>query len=123
MSTKPTHTLLLIDDDLSMHRLVNELFKSQVKQLWLSENPHEGLRLALTHKPSLILLDNHMPSMNGTEVLQHLREIPGTHDIPVIMMTADNQLATVTWAKHYGSPVIYSSPVIPNSCWPRSALC
>jgi CheY-like chemotaxis protein len=101
MSTH-AHTLLLIDDDLSMHRLVSELLKSRVKHLWLSENPHEGLRLALTYKPSLILLDNHMPSMNGTEVLQHLREMPGTRDIPVIMMTADNQLATVTGDKHDG---------------------
>jgi CheY-like chemotaxis protein len=54
MSTH-AHTLLLIDDDLSMHRLVSELLKSRVKHLWLSENPHEGLRLALTYKPSLIL--------------------------------------------------------------------
>jgi CheY-like chemotaxis protein len=102
MSVQPTHTLLLIDDDVSMHRLVNELLKSRVKQLWLSENPHEGLRLALTYKPSLILLDNHMPSMNGTEVLQHLRDMPGTRDIPVIMMTADNQRETVLWAKEHG---------------------
>ncbi|PKL74618.1 MAG: hypothetical protein CVV27_19570 [Candidatus Melainabacteria bacterium HGW-Melainabacteria-1] len=98
-STLPSaHTLLAIDDDVSMLSLVRLLLEPQLARVWTSEDPHEGLRLAIIHKPSLILLDNHMRDMNGIEVLHQLRKMPATREIPVIMLTGDNSLATVQTA-------------------------
>lgn len=90
-----TKSLLAVDDDPSILMMVSLIFKPLVPQLWTSTDPHEGLRLAMMHKPSVILLDNHMGDMLGIEVLRQLRRMPNTARIPVLMMTADSSLDTV----------------------------
>ncbi|GAI06799.1 unnamed protein product [marine sediment metagenome] len=49
-----------------------------------SANGQEGLRLLFTEKPDLVLLDVVMPSMDGWQTCQRIREIS---DIPIIMVT------------------------------------
>jgi CheY-like chemotaxis protein len=48
-----------------------------------------GLDLAQQHDPDLVLLDLHLPDMPGAEILRRLRGDPRTHDIPVIVISAD----------------------------------
>ena len=47
----------------------------------------EGLRLARTHLPALILCDLSMPGLGGVEVLRMLKDDPITTDIPRILMS------------------------------------
>lgn len=49
----------------------------------------DGLALARERRPDIILLDIHLPGMDGYEVLQRLRADPGLRDIPVIALSAD----------------------------------
>lgn len=90
--------ILAVDDDAMCIELIRYILDSRVGTLWTSQDPNEGLRLAITYKPDLILLDNHMPGMNGIELLAQLRQIPATARIPVMMMTADSSLETVNTA-------------------------
>ena len=48
-----------------------------------------GIDLAHQHRPSLILLDLHLPDISGEEVLRRLLDDPLTASIPVVMVTAD----------------------------------
>jgi CheY-like chemotaxis protein len=48
-----------------------------------------GLELARQHRPDLILLDAHLPDLEGDEVLKRLRGDDATRDIPVIAVSAD----------------------------------
>jgi CheY-like chemotaxis protein len=48
-----------------------------------------GLDLARNHHPDLILLDVHLPDLDGAEVLTELRRDPTTRDIPVVVVSAD----------------------------------
>jgi CheY-like chemotaxis protein len=48
-----------------------------------------GLQLAREHHPDLVLLDLHLPGMTGREVLEELKQDPGTRDIPVVIVSAD----------------------------------
>jgi two-component system, sensor histidine kinase and response regulator len=50
----------------------------------------EGLALARSGRPDLVLLDMRMPGMDGFEVLRQMREDPGLRDLPVIFLTADD---------------------------------
>jgi CheY-like chemotaxis protein len=48
-----------------------------------------ALDLAREHRPDLILLDVHLPDIEGDEVLRRLREDPETRSIPVVMVSAE----------------------------------
>lgn len=56
----------------------------------------EGLTLAATTQPKVILLDLMMPEWDGKETLQHLKANQSTSSIPVILMTAKTQSAIAT---------------------------
>jgi len=51
----------------------------------------EALQKVEEENPDLVVLDVMMPYMDGFEVLQNLRRIPSTREIPVIMLTATAQ--------------------------------
>jgi len=91
----PFNILLSIDDDPSMLKLVKQVFAQDFKRILTSEDPREGLRLAMIYKPDLILLDNDMPGLSGLEILAQLRDMPGTQEIPVFMQTGNSQEETV----------------------------
>ena len=93
--------LLIVDDDPSMLRLVKLVFRDHIAEVLSSEDPREGLRLAMTYKPALILLDNDMPGLKGIDLLKQLKEMPGTTHIPVIMLTGNNGEETVKTAVKY----------------------
>lgn len=93
--------ILAVDDDPDMLLLITMVISKLVGQVYQTAFPREGLRLAITYKPDLIILDNDMPDMKGVEVLNHLREMPNTRQTPVLMLTADNSEASVKKAIQY----------------------
>ena len=48
-----------------------------------------GADLARQHQPDLILLDVHLPDLNGEQVLRRLQEASETRGIPVVVVSAD----------------------------------
>ena len=81
--------ILIIDDE----RDFAELLKANLEQMInyevvLAKDGREGLRLAVSEKPDLILLDVRMPGMDGLAVLKKLKADQRTLSIPVVMMTA-----------------------------------
>lgn len=83
-------TVLYIEDNLANLKLIERIFEEYPKITLLSAMQGSiGLDLAREHHPDLILLDLHLPDMNGDEVLRRLREGAGTRDIPVVMLSAD----------------------------------
>jgi CheY-like chemotaxis protein len=52
-------------------------------------NGRLGLELAATREPTVILLDLHLPDINGIDVLEALRADPKTSDVPVAILSAD----------------------------------
>jgi len=49
----------------------------------------QGIELARTHRPRLVILDLHLPDMHGQVVLARLQDDPLTRDIPVVILSAD----------------------------------
>ena len=82
------HVVLHIDDDDDVRTLVERAFarRADIKLVSASRGLL-GLELARVHRPSVVLLDPHMPDLSGDEVLQRLRADPLTSSIPVIMVT------------------------------------
>ena len=81
-------TVLVVDDiDFNIKLLESLLFPMGYQVLKAASGP-EAIEVAKSRLPDLILLDVMMPSMNGFEVCNKLREDPITAEIPVIFVSA-----------------------------------
>jgi len=83
--------ILTVDDDKVIRLLVCTAFRAFACKVFEAGDGVEGLALADREHPDLILLDNDMPVMNGTEMLSRLKASPVTRNIPVLMLTADSR--------------------------------
>jgi two-component system cell cycle response regulator DivK len=91
--------ILIIEDNEKNRKLMRDVLQFKGYRTVESENAEEGLRLAGTLAPALILMDIHLPGMNGIEALGALRAEPATRSIPVMAVTAsvmpqDRQMVT-----------------------------
>ncbi len=86
----PTETVLYVEDNQSNLRLVERILarRPHIKLLSAMDGPL-GVELARQHDPALILLDLHLPGMDGEEVLKHLKADERTARIPVVVVSAD----------------------------------
>jgi CheY-like chemotaxis protein len=96
-------TVLVIDDDPTIHDLVKRFLGKQGFQIRTANSGEEGLRLAKMIRPQAITLDVMMPGMNGWSVLTALKANPQTADIPVVIMTMvdDQNLGYALGAAEY----------------------
>ena len=80
-------------------------------QLEVSTLGLDGLAAIRQRRPSLILLDMHLPDIDGLELLRHLQADPETADIPVIVVSADATEARITGAIAAGATHYLTKPV------------
>jgi CheY-like chemotaxis protein/anti-sigma regulatory factor (Ser/Thr protein kinase) len=80
-------TALVIDDDPTVHDLMQRFLSKEGLHMRAATSGAEGLRLAHTLRPAVITLDVLMPGMDGWTVLTGLKSAPDLADIPVIMLT------------------------------------
>jgi DNA-binding response OmpR family regulator len=80
--------LLLVDDEPELGAVLEAMFAPRgyrVVQLFHGETVQAR---ALAERPSVILLDLHLPDLDGWEVCRRLKADPRTRRIPILMMTA-----------------------------------
>ena len=78
-------TILVVDDKISVRKLVREYLEIEGFRVVIATNGREALYIARSEKPDLILLDIMMPELNGYEFLKIYRR---ERDTPVILLTA-----------------------------------
>ncbi|HKQ24768.1 MAG TPA: response regulator [Burkholderiales bacterium] len=103
--------ILMIEDNEKNRKLMRDVLQFQGYKTAESENAEEGLRMAGALAPALILMDIHLPGMNGIEALGALRADPATRGIPVMAVTAsvmpqDRQMVTSAGFDAYQSKPI-----------------
>jgi DNA-binding response OmpR family regulator len=87
---KPVN-ILTIDDEESFTFFIKLNLQTETRhdfQVTTANSGEEGLKIAKTLRPDLILLDIMMPDICGTEVSEKLLLDPRTKNIPIIFMTA-----------------------------------
>ena len=82
--------ILLIDDEKTAHVLLKAVLGSRGFEVVSAMNGEEGLAMAVSEKPDIILLDVIMPTIKGREVCRRLKKDANTSSIPVIFLTAKN---------------------------------
>ena len=85
--------ILIVDDDPLNIRNAVRILKENYDVTYATSG-EKALELLEKDIPHLILLDLHMPGMNGFEVLENMKNQEKLQDIPVIFLTADSNQST-----------------------------
>jgi DNA-binding response OmpR family regulator len=80
--------ILAIDDHQDILNLIRLSLEPAGFRLIRTSNPKEGLSLAMSEEPDLLLLDLMMPELDGFELLRRLRRNPKLEKMPVIIVSA-----------------------------------
>src|SRR5512139_331519 len=110
--TKP-HILIVDDEPFNVDYLEQELEEAD-HETSVAVNGQEALDQVQRHAPDLILLDIMMPVMDGFEVLSRLKANPATRDIPVIVISAQNDLRSVVRGIQLGAEDYLPKPFEPT---------
>lgn len=84
--------ILIVDDDVETLRLVGLMLQRQGYKILAANNGAQGISMARTETPDLIILDVMMPDMDGYQVTAELRKDPQLADTPILMFTAKSQV-------------------------------
>jgi DNA-binding response OmpR family regulator len=102
MAEKPV--ILLVDDDPQFLDLYTLRLNQAGFQVLQAKNGKEGLELAKSQKPDLILLDVLMPVMDGAETLVALKGEETTKNIPILILTGlEDSAEDIKFAQESGA--------------------
>lgn len=90
MDTSVRPTVLVIDDESSIRGFLSEVLGARFNVL-TADSGLEGIRLAKSSAPDVILLDILMPGDDGLACLEELRRDQATKHLPILMLTALNE--------------------------------
>jgi two-component system, cell cycle response regulator DivK len=80
--------ILIIEDNERNLKLLRDVLQFNGFRTAEARTAEDGLALARSRTPDLVLLDLQLPGIDGMEAFQKLRESPPTADIPVVALTA-----------------------------------
>jgi DNA-binding response OmpR family regulator len=102
--------VLIVDDDRDMAKLLTEVLKDQGYRTTVARDGNEGLAIAESKSPDLIVLDIMMPRRSGFLVLERLRQMLG-EPIPVVILTGNMGDRHRSYAEMLGVSGYYYKPV------------
>ena len=111
MSKETVKKILVIDNDEYSLLLISDFLNFYNFQVITSVNSSNGLYLAATEKPDLIICDLNMPEPDGFEVLRQLRQDPAVANIPVLFLTFETDIASRRRALQLGANGYLTKPV------------
>jgi two-component system cell cycle response regulator len=110
-AVSPESRVLVVDDNAQNLELMAAYLESIPVQVETAGDGIEALEKIAASIPDLILLDIMMPRMSGFEVCRKLKSDPATREIPIIMVTALNELGDIERGVDSGTDDFVSKPV------------
>jgi DNA-binding response OmpR family regulator len=107
-------TVLLVDDDPVILRLLQVNFEMEGFQVRTAGDGQEGLEAALVEPPHIVISDVMMPRMNGLELVASLKAHPATAHIPVILLSAKAQVSDIKAGLDAGADDYVTKPFEPH---------
>ena len=95
-------TALIVDDNRTMADGVAQILDLLGVQAEVAYGARTGMIMLQQNTPDVIFLDINMPGVDGFEVMAYFRRLPQLKDVPVIIITSDDQPETALKAKTTG---------------------
>jgi CheY-like chemotaxis protein len=102
--------MLVIDDSATIVALLSRMLRQNDYTVLEAEDAETGLEIARTQQPELIFLDIVLPGMDGFAALRQLRRDPFTRDIPVIMISGNEQATEQFYVHRIGADDFMKKP-------------
>ncbi len=119
----PASSLLVVDDN-SMNRIMLSRYITKLGyRSSLVENGRQALEKLQAEQFDLVLLDVQMPEMDGYQVLEQMKADPRLRDIPVIMISAVDELESVVKCIELGAQDYLPKPFNPVLLRARLTAC
>jgi DNA-binding response OmpR family regulator len=106
---RATKKILVIEDDPKISTALGIRLAAAGYEVLKAEEGFAGLRMALEHRPDLVLMDIWMPVGMGFSVAQRLRSL-GLNRTPIIFITASKLKGLRTTAKRLGAAAFFEKP-------------
>lgn len=104
-------TILVVDDNAQNLELLHAYLEDLDCPIRTAKDGLEALAAVDTKQPDIILLDVMMPRMSGFQACARLKSNPATRDIPIVMVTALNEVGDVERALESGADDFLTKPV------------
>ena len=107
-------TILIMEDDPDIVELVQYNLEREGFRVLAAKDGESGLKDAGTRHPSLVILDLMLPGIEGLEVCRQLKQILGTRDIPLMMLTAKGEESDIIVGLEVGADDYLVKPFSPR---------
>lgn len=103
--------ILYVEDNPQNANLLMKRLRDENILVLLAETGREGIEMAHSHYPDLILMDFNLPDINGAEAIKHIRRYHELRQTPIVMLTADITPETYALAVDAGCDGYLLKPV------------
>ncbi|MCK4882895.1 MAG: response regulator [Candidatus Omnitrophica bacterium] len=103
--------ILVVDDDRTITALLKKYLEKNGYEVIAINEASEGLELAMTRKPDLIVLDVMMPIINGFNFCRLVKAEEDTKDIPIILLTSRNKMKDIEIGLEMGAEAYLIKPL------------
>ncbi len=113
--------ILVVDDNTWMQRIVAKIIASYGWEPLTAGSGYDAIALAINHTPDLIILDLVMPELSGMHVLQLLKRIDQTADIPVLILSVATDVELLMEAMRRGAAGFIRKPFTRSTIYEKVA--
>lgn len=106
--------ILVVDDDTANLRMASRILSEEKMRVSCLKSGEDAIKFLRDNRPDLILLDVHMPGMDGFQTIAAVRENSETAGIPVIFLTADDDSDTEKRGLEAGAMDFLKKPFVPE---------
>lgn len=104
-------TILIVDDSRTAIAVLTKTLEPTGYSIISAADGEEGIEMAKLHQPDLILMDIIMPGLNGFQATRILRKAADTQDIPIIIISGNEQATEKFWGLRVGANGFLAKPV------------
>ena len=102
---------MIVDDSPTEVHVLQTMLTKNGHEVVIATSGEQGIELAISETPDLILMDVVMPGMNGFQATRQISKNTETASIPVIMVTTKDQETDKVWAMRQGAKDYIVKPV------------
>ncbi len=103
--------VMIVDDSPTEVHVLQTMLTKNGHEVVIATSGEQGIELAISETPDLILMDVVMPGMNGFQATRQISKNTETASIPVIMVTTKDQETDKVWAMRQGAKDYIVKPV------------